>query len=54
MTEDGPPPPALGVSVNVAGTPVLPATRSDAATLKVTLLTFVEHAAMIPRRLYIP
>ena len=39
MTEDGPPPPALGVSVNVAETPVLPATRSDAAMLKVTLVT---------------
>ena len=39
MTEDGPAPPALGVNENVAETPVRPATRSDAATLKVTLVT---------------
>ncbi len=39
MTEDGPAPPALGVNENVAETPVRPATRSNAATLKVTLVT---------------
>ncbi len=39
MTEDGPAPPALGVNENVAETQVRPATRSDAATLKVTLVT---------------
>ena len=39
MTDDGPAPPALGVNVNVAETLVWPATRSDAATLKVTFAT---------------
>ena len=39
MTEDGPAPPALGVKVNVASTPALPATRSEAATLNVTEVT---------------
>ena len=39
MTEDGPAPPALGVKVNVASTPALPATRSEAATLNVTEAT---------------
>ena len=39
MTEDGPAPPALGVKVNVASTPTLPATRSEAATLNVTEVT---------------
>ena len=39
MTEDGPAPPALGVKVNVASTPALPATRSEAATLNVTEMT---------------
>ena len=39
MTDDGPAPPALGVNVKVAETPVWPATRSDAATLKTTLVT---------------
>ena len=39
MTKDGPAPPALGVNVNVAETLVWPATRSDAATLKVTFAT---------------
>ena len=39
MSEDGPAPPALGVKVNVASTPALPATRSEAATLNVTEVT---------------
>ena len=39
MTLDGPPPPALGVKVNVAATPALPATRSPAAMMNVTLVT---------------
>ncbi len=39
MTKDGPAPPALGVKVNVASTPALPATRSEAATLNVTEMT---------------
>jgi hypothetical protein len=32
VTLDGPPPPALGVKVNVASTPALAATRSPAAS----------------------
>ena len=39
MTLDGLPPPAVGVKVNVALAPVLSATRSPAATLKVTAVT---------------
>ena len=39
MTVEGPAPPALGVKVNVASTPALPATRSEAATLNVTEVT---------------
>ena len=39
MTLDGPPPPALGVKVNVASTLDFAATRSPAVTLKVTLVT---------------
>ena len=36
---DRPPPPALGVKVNVAATPALPATRSPAAVVNVTAVT---------------
>ena len=39
MTELGLPPPALGVKVNVAAAPVLPATRSPAAIPNVTDVT---------------
>ena len=39
MTKDGPAPPALGVKVNVASTPALTATRSEAATLNATEVT---------------
>ena len=39
MTNDTPEPPALGVKVNVASTPALPATRSAVATLNVTEVT---------------
>ncbi len=39
MILDGPPPPALGVKVNVAATPALPATRSPAAVVNVTAVT---------------
>ncbi len=36
MTDEGPAPPAVGVNVNVAETPDLPATRSSAAMTNVT------------------
>ena len=39
MTLAGPAPPAVGVKVNVAAAPVLPATRSPAATANVTDVT---------------
>jgi hypothetical protein len=39
VTKEGPAPPALGVKVNVASTPALPATRSPDAILKVTEVT---------------
>ena len=39
MTEDGPAPPALGVKVNVASTPALPATRSALNILNVIKVT---------------
>jgi hypothetical protein len=39
VTKEGPAPPALGVKVNVASTPALPATRSPDAMLKVTEVT---------------
>ena len=39
MTNEGPAPPALGVKVNVASTPALPATRSPDAMLKATEVT---------------
>ena len=39
MTEDGPAPPALGVKVNVASTPALPAMRLPEATENVTEAT---------------
>ena len=54
MTDDGPAPPALGVKENVACTAAFPATRSAAATANITLVTFVEHVARIPRRLSVP
>ena len=41
MTNEGPAPPALGVKVNVASTPALPATRSPDAMLKATEFTLV-------------
>ena len=39
MTLAGPAPPAVGVNENVAAAPVLPATRSSAATANVTDVT---------------
>ena len=39
VTAEGPAPPADGVKVNVAAEPVLPATRSPPATMKVTDVT---------------
>jgi hypothetical protein len=39
VTLAGPAPPAVGVKVNVAAAPVLPATRSPAATANVTDVT---------------
>ena len=39
MTVDGPAPPALGLKVKVAATPLLPATRSAAAMINATVVT---------------
>ena len=39
MTDEGPAPPAVGVNVNVAETPDLPATRPSAAIVNVTAAT---------------